>query len=49
MFRVADPVESCKDYGAEATAICVNYQAKEYMESTQFNYMHVQNIPWGSI
>ena len=47
MFRVADPVESGMDYGAEATAICVNYQAKEYMESTQFNYLHVQYIPLG--
>ena len=28
MFRVADPVESGMDYGAEATAICVNCQAK---------------------
>ena len=47
MFRVADPVESGMDYGAEATAICVDYLAKENEEKTQFNFMHVQHISVG--
>ena len=53
MFRVADPVVSGLDYGAEAQAICVNYRGKgkEYGDkitiSTELNFLHVQHIAVG--
>jgi hypothetical protein len=38
MFREADPVESDMD---------MNYQAKEYVEITMFNFLHLQHFPVG--
>jgi len=47
MFRVADPVESGMDYGAEVTAICVNNHVQEYQETAQLNLLHIQYIRVG--
>ena len=47
MFRVADPVESGMDYGAEVTAICVSNHIQEYQEMSQLNPLHIQYIRVG--
>ena len=47
MFRVADPVESGMDYGAEVTAIYVDNRAQEYQDTSHFNLIPIQYIPVG--
>ena len=47
MFRVADPVESGMDYGAEVTAIYVHNCAQEYQDTSHFNLIPIQYIPVG--